>query len=63
VLQALVMTSWARDEATIRYCQIRNTLDLDEVLVSKALLEEIDAPPGVVEALAFDAAGRLLTLV
>jgi hypothetical protein len=62
-LQALVMTSWARDPETIRYCQIRNTLDLDEVLVSTALLEELDATPGAAEALDFDAAGRLLTLV
>jgi hypothetical protein len=63
VLHALVMTSWARDQTTIRYCQIRNTLDLDEVLVSKALLAEIDAPAGAAQPLAFDKAGRLLMLV
>lgn len=62
-LQALVMTSWASDPETIRYCQIRNTLDLDEVLVSPALLQELDATPGPAEPLAFDEAGRLLTLV
>lgn len=62
VLQALVMTSWARDAETIRYCQIRNTLALDEVLLSKAMLDELEATAPA-EAMEFDAAGRLLTLI
>jgi hypothetical protein len=62
VLQALVMTSWARDEATIRYCQIRNTLDLDEVLVSGALLDELGGDAAA-ERLRFDDMGRMLTLL
>ena len=62
-VQALVLTSWARDAASLRYCQIRNTLALDEVLVSPALLPELDAAPGPAEAFAFDGAGRLTTLV
>ena len=62
VLQALVMTSWALDSETIRYCQIKNTLDLDEVLVSRPLLDELgaDAPT---EPLRFDNEGRMLTLL
>ncbi len=62
VLQALVLTSWARDSATLRYCQIRNTLDLDEVLVSRPLLDELGGDAAA-ERLCFDDAGRMLTLL
>lgn len=61
-VQALVMTSWARTPEMIRYCQIRHTLDLDVVLVSKALLAEL-ATTAPAEPLAFDDAGKLLTLI
>lgn len=62
VLQALVLTSWALDLASCRFCQIRSTIALDEALVSAPLMRELgqDVPA---EPLRFDAAGRLLTLV
>jgi hypothetical protein len=61
-VQALVMTSWADDRAGCRYCQIRNTLTLGEVLVSAPLLAEL-GQDAKAEKLRFDEAGRLLTLV
>jgi hypothetical protein len=67
-IRALVATSWAPDPANVRYCQIRSTLHLDEVLVSEPLYAEIRAREGVEAVgepmpLAFDEAGRLLTRV
>ncbi len=61
-IQALVLTSWAKDPEAVRYCQIKNTLDLDEVLVSTALLEELDQATPARE-LDFDGTGRLSTLI
>jgi hypothetical protein len=61
-VQALVMTSWAKTPETIRYCQIRSTLDLDEVLVSRPLLDELGAAAPA-EPLRFDDDWRLLTLL
>jgi hypothetical protein len=61
-VQALVMTSWAKAPETIRYCQIRSTLALDEVLVSRALLDELESTAPA-EVMDFDAAGRLLTWI
>jgi hypothetical protein len=61
-VQALVATSWAMDVGRCRYCQIKNTLDLDEVLVSRPLLAELDADAPA-EPLRFDDDGRLLTLL
>ena len=65
-IRALVATSWAADPATVRYCQIRSTLHLDEALVSQSLYDEISGKEGVealgeAEPLSFDEAGRLLT--
>jgi hypothetical protein len=64
VLQALAATSWAREPDAIRFCQIRNTLDLGEVLVSQALFEELGRPASSdPQAMRFDDTGRLLDLV
>ncbi|MCB2055337.1 MAG: hypothetical protein KDE35_13970 [Geminicoccaceae bacterium] len=62
VLQATVATSWAPDLADVRYCQIRNTLSLDEILVSRALRDELGVAAPL-EPLAFDARGALTTLI
>lgn len=61
-VQALVLTSWADERAGCRYCQIRSTLALDEVLVSAPLLAEL-GQEAEAEPLCFDEEGRLLTLV
>jgi len=65
-LQALVATCWADDLARLRYGQIRDTLALEEMLASPALVAEAGAavePLSAPEPLTFDAAGRLLTRV
>ena len=61
-VQALVATSWADERTGCRYCQIRNTLALDEVLVSAPLLAELGLEVSA-EELRFDAEGRLSTLL
>jgi hypothetical protein len=61
-VQALVGTSWAMDTDSCRYCQIKNTLALDEVLVSRPLLDELGATTAA-ERLRFDDDGRMLTLL
>jgi hypothetical protein len=68
VVQALVATSWALDSSRARYCQIRSTLHVEEILVSPMLLDDIAGEPGVEtlgpeEPLRFDAGGRLLTRI
>lgn len=64
VLQATMATCWAPDPARLRYCQIKNTLSLDEALVSEPLWEELGRPgTEVPETLEFDAQGCLTTLV
>jgi hypothetical protein len=68
VLRAVVATCWALDLGSARLCQIRSTLDLDEVLITPALLAESDAieglePLGEAEPLRFADDGRLLTRV
>ena len=60
VIKATVVTSWAAEPKMVRYCQIRNTLDLDEIFVSEALIDDL----GVMSATAFkplefDNLGRL----
>ena len=66
VVRALIATSWALDAACVRYCQIRDTLSLDEILVSPALFGEL-AGRDDAEALSdpepmrFSDEGRLLT--
>ncbi|MEZ5846991.1 MAG: lactate racemase domain-containing protein [Geminicoccaceae bacterium] len=61
-LQAAFATCWNTDPASWRYCQIRNTLSLDEVLVSRPVMEELGAS-GTLEPLEFDDKGRLLTIL
>ncbi len=61
-LQALIATSWAKDTTSCRYCQIKSTLALDEVLVSRPLLDELDTDTPA-EMLAFDEKGQLLTVI
>ena len=61
-LQAAFATCWNTDPASWRYCQIRNTLSLDEVLVSRPVMEELGAD-GTLEPLEFDDEGRLLTIL
>ncbi|HEX6144685.1 MAG TPA: hypothetical protein VFZ01_18345 [Geminicoccaceae bacterium] len=68
VLRALAATSWALDLESLRWCHIRSTLEIDEVLVSRALFETVLDHAGV-EPLSDAApyrigdAGRLLTRV
>lgn len=65
-LQALVATSWTQNLASVRYCQIRDTLALDEVLASPALVRAAGPavePLSEPAPLAFDDAGHLLTRV
>jgi hypothetical protein len=68
VLRALAATSWALDNDSLRWCHIRSTLDLDEVLVSRAMFETVLDHPSV-EPLSdpapyeFGEGGRLLTLI
>lgn len=47
VMRALVATSWALDLASLRWCHIRSTLEIDEVLVSRALFETVLDHPAV----------------
>jgi hypothetical protein len=64
VIRATVATDWAKDSDARRYCQIRNTLALDEILVSDALWQELENPASDgAQMLQFDEAGRLLTLL
>ncbi|SFD96393.1 protein of unknown function [Sulfitobacter brevis] len=63
-LRALVSTSWSKDDRSTRFCQIRSTLHLDEVLISASLLEEARQSPLYggeedVGPLAFDSEGQL----
>jgi hypothetical protein len=65
-LRALVATCWADDLASLRYGQIRDTLALDEMLASPALIAEAGAaiePLSEPESLTFDNSGRLLTRI
>jgi hypothetical protein len=68
VVQALVATSWALEPKAVRYCQIRSTLHLEEILVTPELVPELagraDAEVlGQPEPLRFTDDGRLLTRV
>ena len=64
-IQAALATCWRLDPENTRYCQIRSTLHLDEVLVSPGLFADVADASGV-EALSepttlrFDETGRLL---
>jgi hypothetical protein len=65
-IRAVVATCWASELERVRLCQIRSSMDLDEILVSPALFEDLEGSERA-EALsdpaplAFAADGRLLT--
>jgi hypothetical protein len=68
VLQAMVATCWRSDLENARLCQIRSTLYLHEILVSQALLQELEGRSDVKRLsepapLEFSEAGELLTRV
>ena len=65
-IQASLATCWTSDPEAARYCQIRSTLHLDEILASPALLRDLAGQAGFEvlsepEPLAFDRDDRLLT--
>jgi hypothetical protein len=41
-IRALVATCWATELERVRLCQIRSSMDLDEILVSPALFEDLE---------------------
>ena len=64
-IQTALATCWRLDPANARYCQIRSTLHLDEVLLSPSLFEDIGTDSGVErrtepKTLRFDNEGNLL---
>ncbi|HSA80607.1 MAG TPA: DUF362 domain-containing protein [Geminicoccaceae bacterium] len=68
VLKAMVATCWRSDLENVRFCQIRSTLHLHEILISPSLLTELEGRSDVQRLsdpapLQFSAAGELLTLV
>ncbi|MGV3649996.1 MAG: hypothetical protein ACO1OK_01105 [Devosia sp.] len=65
-LRATVSTSWSSDDLSTRLCFIRSTLHLEEILISEALLAEVEASGsasaiGEPFALRFSPEGRLLS--
>lgn len=63
-VQAAVKTCGARDRARVRLVRVRNTLHLEDLWISEALVEEARANPdltvrGEPRPMSFDAAGRL----
>lgn len=65
-VRAVVSTSWSRTDLETKLCVIRSTLHLDEVLISDALLPELERSGraeavGERFALRFDGDGRLLS--
>jgi hypothetical protein len=68
VIKACTLTSWRPTAADTRLCVIRNTLELNEILLSQPLLDDIEKQQGVevISApypLAFDDDGALLSRV
>jgi hypothetical protein len=68
VLRAMVATCWRSDLENVRLCQIRSSLHLHEILVSPALLPELEGRGDVKRLsdpapLEFSARGELLTRV
>jgi len=68
VVRALVATSWELEAGSVRLCQIRSTLDLEEVLITPALFEDARAIEDIeaiseAEPFRFDDRGRLLTRI
>ena len=42
VLRAMVATCWRADLENVRFCQIRSTLHLNQILISPALAIELE---------------------
>jgi len=68
VLRAMVATCWRSDLENVRLCQIRSSLYLHEILISPALLPELEGRSDVQRLsepapLEFSAGGDLLTRV
>jgi hypothetical protein len=68
VIQAMVATCWRADLENVRFCQIRSTLHLHEILITPSLLAELEGRSDVQRLsdpapLQFSTAGELLTRV
>jgi Lactate racemase N-terminal domain len=68
VIQAMVATCWRSDLDNLRFCQIRSSLHLHEILISPPLLPELEGRKDVQRLsdpapMEFSAAGELLTRV
>jgi hypothetical protein len=68
VIQAMVATCWRSDLDKVRFCQIRSSLHLHEILISPPLLPELEGRKDVQRLsdpapMQFSAAGELLTRV
>lgn len=68
VVKACSLTSWRATPAETRLCVIRNTLELNEILLSQPLLDDIEGQKGVevlstAFPLAFDEDGALLSRI
>jgi hypothetical protein len=68
VVKACTLTSWRATPSETRLCVIRNTLELNEILLSQTLLEDIEGQEGVEVLsdhypLAFDEDGVLLSRI
>jgi hypothetical protein len=68
VIQAMVATCWRSDLENVRFCQIRSTLHLHEILITPSLFAELEGRPDVARLsdpapLQFSATGELLTRV
>lgn len=64
VIQAAVATSWCLNSEEVRLCIIRSTLELDYILLSPSLANELGDKGNVIDSpssLLFDADGKLLT--
>ncbi len=64
-IQAAIMLSRKRDPTQLRMARISNTMQLEQILLSEALLEEAQCQGlqiiGPAEPMRFDRAGNLLT--
>ncbi|MCE3249957.1 MAG: hypothetical protein K0R41_3782, partial [Geminicoccaceae bacterium] len=68
VIQAMVATCWRSDLDKVRFCQIRSSLHLHEILISPPLLPELEGRKDVQRLsdpapMEFSAEGELLTRV
>ena len=66
VIKACVATCWKLEKEGVRFCIIRPTLHLDNILISDALLKDIDKEKNVqvislAKTLQFSREGKLLT--